>query len=234
MNLPVAEIIEWDVLNWAQLIQYWQPVVSQLPPNSNVLTIGERNGGLTSWLALLGHNVVCTDRNFPTEKARINHKRLGISQNITYGSLDIVDCDWRPASFDLIVCKSVIGGLKADPADRTTRNFDVQVQAVNNIYGLLKTDGYFLSAENMRGAGLMQYYRKVKHKETGWRYLSWDEIGKLYSQFNLRRVEAFGVIPTNFRSVLVNNSCFFLNKYILNYLPRNYKYISFITAQKIN
>lgn len=231
MQLPVDEIIEWDVLNWSQLIRLWSPIVDCLPKDSNILAIGERNGGLSTWLALLGHNVVCTDREFPGN-AQAEHRRLGISERITYSELDIVNCEWASGQFDLVIAKSVIGGLKANPADRRTRNFEVQQQAVNNVHLLLKKGGYFLSAENMVGPYLMQRYRKARHKETGWRYLSWPELQCLYQEFSMQEVAGFGVFPTNFSSGVLNRVCFFLNKHILDFLPRGYKYISFVAARK--
>ncbi|WP_276133704.1 class I SAM-dependent methyltransferase [Polluticoccus soli] len=233
MKLPVADIIEWDVLNWSQLIRFWTPIVEQLPKNSNILAIGERNGGLTTWLSLLGHKVVCTDRNFPTEKAKADHCRLRLTEKITYASLDIVHANLPTNSFDLVIGKSVIGGLKADPSDRATRNFGVQRKAVDNVYALLKNGGYFLSAENMRGTQLMQRYRLHRHKERGWRYLGWEELPLLYEQFCLREVRSFGVLPTNFHSDTVNRACYWANRYILTTLPKEYKYISFVVAQKI-
>lgn len=232
MKLPVADIIEWDVLNWSQLIRFWTPVIEQLPRNSNVLAIGERNGGLSTWLALLGHNVVCTDRDFPTQKAKNDHGRLGLTEKISYASLDIVHADWPANSFDLVIGKSVIGGLKADPSDRTSRNFEVQQKAVSNVYTLLKNEGYFLSAENMQGTQLVQRYRKYRNKDRGWRYLSWKEIPGLYEQYYLQEVQSFGVLPTNSRSSFINWACYLANRYILTILPREYKYISFVVAQK--
>jgi hypothetical protein len=230
-QLPVDEIIEWDVLNWSQLIRFWTPIVSNLPKNSNILAIGERNGGLSTWLALLGHNVVCTDREFPRQ-AQAEHYRLGVSQKITYGQLDIVNCERSSGKFDMIIGKSVIGGLKSNPADRKTRSFEVQQQAIDNVYSLLKPGGYFLSAENMAGPYMLQYYRKLRHKDTGWRYLNWDELQHLYQQFSMQRIDGFGLLPTNFSSGLLNRLCFFINKYILDFLPRRYKYISFVAARK--
>lgn len=234
MKLPVVDIIEWDVLNWSQLIRFWSPVIDQLPQNSDILAIGERNGGLTTWLALLGHNVVCTDREFPTKKAEEDHSSLGLTKKVTYASLDIVNSDWAPNSFDLVIGKSVIGGLKAAPADRTTRNFGVQQKAVNNVHALLKNGGYFLSAENMQGSVLVQQYRKYRNRERGWRYLSWSELPSLYERFHLKQVRSFGILPTNFNSRFVNQVCYLANRYILTILPKEYKYISFVVAQKNN
>jgi SAM-dependent methyltransferase len=230
--LPVNDIIEWDIPNWSQLINLWTPVLEKLPRNSKVLAIGERNGGLSAWLALQGFTVVCTDREFPTEKAKELHSQLGIADRIIYDKLDIVNCNWKSEEFDIIVAKSVIGGLKADPGNRLTRNFQVQQMAVQNIHKLLKGGGYFFSAENMQGSWLLKQFKKWKKKDKGWRYLKWQEIKDLYSDFKFAQLEAFGVLPTAFGNKTLNKGCFLVNKRVLRYLPYSYKYISFVVVQK--
>lgn len=231
MDLSVKDIIEWDVLNWSQLIRFWSPIIDVQPRTKNVLAIGERNGGLTAWLASKGFNVLCTDRTGPTDEAKALHRRLGIADNIRYGQLDVLQCGDIAEKFDLIIAKSVIGGLKADYTDRTTRTFDAQQKAVNNIYGLLNDGGYFLNAENMRGCMLMDSYRNRSGKNSGWRYLNSWEIDVLFSHFEYRDVRCFGILPTLFENDALNKLSFQLNR-ALRFLPRSYKYISFVAARK--
>jgi SAM-dependent methyltransferase len=232
MPLPINDIIEWDVLNWSELIAFWQPVLDKLDKESKVLAIGERNGGLSIWLALQGFQVVCTDREGPEEQAEILHRKHGVSGRIRYDRLDIVNCDWEKEQFDLIIAKSVIGGLKADHKDSKTRNFEVQRRAVDNIHGLLKKGGYFLSAENMQGSYLLRQIRKMKSKDKGWRYFSWNELPALYGSFQKVDTKGFGIFPTLFSDSLTNKVVFFVNKHVLQWLPNATKYIAFTTAQK--
>lgn len=231
-TLPVNDIIEWDVPNWSQLIKYWTPVLEKLPKDSKVLAIGERNGGLSIWLALLGFEVLCTDREGPTEKARELHKKYNVADKIKYGEMDIVNHNDPTPQFDIIIAKSVIGGLKADHKDKSTRNFDVQLRAVNNIYNMLKPGGYFLSAENTQGSVLLQLIRKMKGKDKGWRHFSSAEIPKLYNKFSDVQTDTFGVLPTLFSNTAINNLVFSINKYLLAILPKSVKYISFTAARK--
>jgi SAM-dependent methyltransferase len=230
VTLPVQDIIEWDVLNWAQLIRHWTPVLAKLPRNSKVLAIGERNGGLSAWMALQGFQVVCTDREYPSG-AKLLHDKLGVSEKIEYRELDIVHCAWQPEEFDVIIAKSVIGGLKDNPADRTTRSFTVQQKAIGNIYALLKKGGYFFSAENMEGGLLIKKYRALGGKDRGWRYLHPGELSTLYGIFETIDFKAFGIVPTLFRYNFLNVFSFGLNK-CLDFLPVRYKYIIFVTAAK--
>ncbi len=231
-ELPIKDIIEWDVLNWSEIIKEWTPIVEALPRGSKVLAVGERDGGLSLWLALLGFNVTCTDRIGPTEAAGKQHQKYGVADKISYGELDIVNCDWEGEQYDLIVIKSVIGGVMAVYGDQNTRNFDVQKRAVDNMHHLLKKGGVLLSVENMKGNILMHLMRKVKGKHVGWHHFTWEEIGLLYSSFGDVTTKAFGVLPTLFPSSLINNIAYFFNKYLLQFLPAKTKYIAITTARK--
>jgi SAM-dependent methyltransferase len=227
----IKDIIEWDVPNWSQLVKFWSPSIDAQPRTKKVLAIGERNGGLSAWLALKGFDVLCTDRMGPTEDARSLHQRLGIADKVAYRQLDILQCADETEKFDMIIAKSVIGGLKAEYDDRTTRSFDVQQRAVDNIYRLLNDGGYFFSAENMRGCLLMDGYRRRAGKNYGWRYLDTGEIDILYSRFRHKDVQSFGIFPTLFHNDVINTFSFRLNR-ILQFLPHSYKYISFVAARK--
>ncbi len=141
--LPVKDIIEWDIPNWERLINYWTPIVEQLPRNARILAIGERNGGLSLWLALMGFHVECTDRENPEPSASQLHRKYNVGDKVSYKALDIVHTDLPDNTYDLVIAKSVIGGLKADPRDGSTRSFEVQQKAVNNIHRLLFTKRLF-------------------------------------------------------------------------------------------
>ncbi|MCB0698584.1 MAG: class I SAM-dependent methyltransferase [Chitinophagales bacterium] len=232
MQLPVDDIIEWDVLNWSQLIRYWTPIVERLSKESKVLAIGERNGGLSLWLALLGFDVVCTDIVDTGTTAKDLHKKYGVEHKISYQTFDVVNGNLDADSFDLIVAKSVIGGLKGNRSDASTRSFEVQQKAVDNINRLLKPGGYFLSAENLTGNILLQAARRNTGKTQGWRYLHYRELSQLFQSFDLVQTKTFGILPTFFGSKFVNLIMFFINKHLLAFLPTTTKYIAFTTAQK--
>lgn len=233
-DLPFDDIIEWDIDNWGVLIKLWTPIIESLPAGSNVLAIGERNGGLSTWLALHGHNVWCTDRVYPTELAKTNHKKYGVEDKVTYGKFDVVAGDENLYNkFDLIIAKSVIGGLKLVYSDRSTRNFAVHKHAVDNIYKCLKGGGYFLSAENMEGGLLASMLRKLAGKDTGWRYLKWKELPELFSSFEIKQAKAFGIVPGLFKGKILRKFIYGINDYVFGLLPSSYKYIAFVAARKI-
>lgn len=231
-QLPVHDIIEWDVLNWSQLIRYWQPVLEQLPKSVKVLAVGERSGGLSLWLALMGFDVVCSDITEPSAKAANLHKQYGVAHKITYSKTDIVNTDEEGEQYDVIIAKSVIGGLKAERADAATRNFAVQQKAIENIHRLLKPGGYFFSAENMQGGVLIRNLRRILGRDKGWRHFSYNELKELYKGFALVQTKTFGILPTFFSHRVFNYVTYLINRYLLLFLPAESKYIAFTMAQK--
>lgn len=231
-QLPINDIIEWDVLNWSQLLHYWQPILSELPRNSKILAVGERNGGLSLWLALLGFDVVCTDMKPVTEKAIALHKKYNVAHKIEYRQLDILDTGYDREQYDIVMAKSVIGGLKANKHKSRTRNFEVQKRAVDNIYTMLKPGGFFLSAENLKGGKFTRYARKIRKKDKGWRHLGYNELSELYKSFPIVQIKTFGILPTFFSQKVSNYCMYFINRYILFFIPQHSRYISFVVAQK--
>ncbi len=231
-GLPIKDIIEWDVPNWSRLMDLWQPLIETLPKTARVLAIGERNGGMALWLALLGFTVECSDRMENFDVAKALHRRYGVIDRITYKALDIVHTATPANTYDLIIAKSVIGGLKANPADPATRNFDVQCKAVHNIHTLLAPGGYFLSAENLTGSFITGILRRVAGKNKGWRYLNVAELSPLFKDFSEVKVQGFGILPTGTSSHALNRLHFLLNRTVFNILPTSSKYIGFTTARK--
>lgn len=231
-KLPVQDIIEWDVLNWSQLIEYWQPIIETLPANSRVLAIGERNGGLSLWLALQGFDVVCTDIKETTDKAKALHKQYNVAHKIQYKTFDVINDTLEAEQYDVVIAKSVIGGLKTVRTDAATRSFDTQQKAVDHIHRLLKPGGYFFSAENLQGGFITRTIRSLTNKNNGWRHLSIHEIKTLFRAFTLVETKTFGILPTFFSGGIRNRCMFFINKNLLSFMPASSKYIAFTIAQK--
>ena len=142
-DLPLHDILGWDILNWSELIRHWQPVLQQLPKNSKVLAIGERTGGMSLWLALLGFHVTCSDILDISAEAGALHKKYGVQDRITYLQLDVVNEENYTGEFDIIIAKSVIGGLKAQRGKSRSRSFEVHRKAVDNIHRMLSQGGHF-------------------------------------------------------------------------------------------
>ena len=232
MQASLKDIIEWDVLNWAEALRIWQPIIDSLPRDSNILAIGERNGGLSLWLALQGFRVICTDRIGPTEEAIKMHQKYGVQELIEYRSFDIFNPDIPENTIDLVIMKSVLGGLKSNYQDKSSRNDDARKSAIDNIYGLLKTDGYLLTADNMQGSVPIQWLRNRHNKQAGWHYFSFSEMDTLMTLFTSSSTRAFGVLPTSFSNQALNALSHFTNKHLLQWLQASDKYIGITIARK--
>jgi SAM-dependent methyltransferase len=226
------DVIEWDVYNWSHAVEHWETTVGKLE-GGRVLCLGERNGGLSLWFALRGFQVICSDRNGPSDAARALHARHGVSQRIEYAEIDIFDLPYPENSFDLVACKSVIGGLKLVYKDASTRTLENQKLAVDQVRRVLKPGGYFLGAENMRGSLLHRWARYVrKGKKIGWRHLATDEIAWLFRDFAACDLRYFGLLGSYHRLDPINRLTSRLDTALSAVLPASWLYICFIAARK--
>lgn len=226
------DIIEWDVPNWSHLIKLWQPVLDTLPRDSKVLAIGERNGGISLWLALQGFHVLCTDRQGPTQQARDLHKRYGVEDKIAYSNFDLVNTEDFGTTYDVIIMKSVLGGVKEQYDNAASRSDATRQKAIDNAYRLLNKNGLFFSADNLKGNICLQLIKRLKNKQSGWHYFSISELQDLFKQFSSVSIQGFGVIPSNFSVSVLNNAAYIINSSLRQLLPQNSGYIAFTMARK--
>ncbi len=227
----IEDIISWDVINWSKTLQFWKSYLDI--SNGTALALGERNGGISLWLGIKGAQVICSDRKSPTEYAKNIHKKYGLIKQIVYKEVDIFCIPYPDDYFDIVACKSVIGGLKRIYHDGTTRNLSNQKIAVKEIMRVLKPGGYFLGAENLTGTKLHESLRKWKKKgKIGWRHLSTSEVQFLFTEYSEFHQKTYGFLGTFFSNNLVNRITGFVDKVISPILPDNWKYISFIVARK--
>jgi SAM-dependent methyltransferase len=232
LNYPITDIIEWDVYNWSKALEVWQPIIDQLPKDAKILAVGERKGGLSLWLALQGFNVVCTDRAAIASTAQSLHHSYNVQNKITYHEVDIVNDKLPAEAYDLVIMKSVLGGLKEAYQDARTRTSQARQHAIDNIYTCLKPGGYLLSADNMQGSSLHQYLRNRKNKDKNWYYFSPSEVQDLFKPFSPIQTVFFGIIPTHFKNPTLNKFIYFINQNLLQGLPERAKYIGITTARK--
>lgn len=233
MNTQLKQdIIEWDVQNWSHLIKLWQPVLDGLPRDSKVLAIGERNGGLSLWMALQGFHVVCTDRQGPTQQARELHRKYGVDDKITYSDFDLVNTQDFSTTYNIIIMKSVLGGLKEQYGDAASRTNAARKKAIDNIYKLLSPQGILLTADNLGGNIFLQLIKRLKNKHSGWHYFSIQELNGLCKQFSSVSVESFGIIPSKFSVPILNKAAYIINSFLWQLLPLNSAYIAFTIARK--
>jgi SAM-dependent methyltransferase len=154
------------------------------------------------------------------------HASYNVAEAIHYAQVDAVEIPYRQ-QFDLIVLKSVLGGVRMLPNKQTLQ------RVVDGIYQALRPGGQFLFAENTNASLLHQYFRGKLGRHQSWRYVSVDEIREFlreYSSFELRtagvaatfgRTEGQRTVLSNLDSLVLERIC-----------PPSWRYLAYGVATK--
>lgn len=159
----LRDIIRWDIDNWSRALPFWEKN-AELRPGMKALGVGEREGGLSLWLALKGLDVICTEYTEFPEATALLHKKYNIAHRVTYQREDVCHLSFGDARFDVVILKSMLGALQTKERQR---------KAVAEIYRVLKPGGVLLLAENTEATLFHRVIRKKFAKwASRWRYLS--------------------------------------------------------------
>ncbi len=188
------------------------------------MTFGEREGGLSLWLASQGADVVCTDYNEFPETTQELHKKYGLSEKISYAKEDITQISAPDNTYDIVMFKSVIGGLGS---------IERQEQAISELYRILKPGGYLLFAENLEATKLHTVVRKKFTNWSGyWCYPKYHQTNKLLDRFSVVEYKSHGFFATFGRSEKQRRILGSIDRSISPIIPGSWKYILFAAAQK--
>lgn len=228
MNTLINEIIEWDVRNWSVSLNYWSNKTSLNLINCTALEIGSRNGGLSLWLAKQGCNVTCSDLNGPSENARHMHKKHGIDHKVQYKDIDATNIPFENEAFDLVVFKSVLGGIGHN------KNKEAQNNAIEEIFRVLRPGGELFFAENLVASPLHSILRKYFVKwGDNWRYISIPEIEEFLYPFSHKHYFSTGFLASLGRNEKQRDILGKLDSLCLNKItPSKWKYIIVGHAKK--
>jgi len=189
----LKDIIQWDIKTWSRALPFWENNF-KLKEGMKALTIGEREGGMTLWLALKDIDVTCTDYNDFPEETRKLHKRYQVDERVSYeNEVDVTDLSRYPEnSFDVVIFKSVLGALSKK---------ERQQKAFDEMKRVLKPGGAILFAENSKGSRLHTVLRKrfIKWNHY-WRYLDYKKDKDLFSGFSSSKITTRGFSATFGRS----------------------------------
>ncbi len=219
----INDIIQWDVKNWARLIEIWRTIIED-KELKNALALGEREGGLSLWLALNNKNVTCTDyrdfKNVPLEL----HSKHKVEDKVNYSQEDATNLSFENDSYDIVIFKSMLGALGTNTK---------QKQALKEAYRVLKPGGYLLFAENLKASRLHQFARKkfISWGEN-WHYPSLDEIQEQCSDFESFEYETHGLLSPFGRSENQRKTLSLLDHTFRYITPESWRYILFGIAQK--
>lgn len=219
----MRDIVTWDVRTWSTAVLFWQKVLPQ-GKNLRCLEIGAGPGGPSLWLALQGHEVLCTNWQNTEGQAAPLHERYGVS-GISYQDVDATAIPFEN-EFDLVVFKSVIGGVgtKAD-----------QDEAMRGIYRALKPGGTLLFAENLRATVLHRLARAIAYKVRGtsWRYVTVRELRPHLQKYASHEVRTAGFLSMFGLREGQRNALAAADERVFNRaIPESWHYVSYGTATK--
>jgi len=168
------DIFQWEVCSWSRALTIWSKHLPTHRP-ATALGIGEREGGLSLWLAAEGIDVTCTDlRPFPAE-TKVLHQKYGVESRIRYQQADVTCLPFMEGSYDIVYFKSVIGALESK---------EKQVEAIREMHRVLRPGGVLLFAENLQGTAVHGWLRKrYVSWSSYWRYLDHNTDRDLFSPF---------------------------------------------------
>jgi SAM-dependent methyltransferase len=222
-----SAVMEWDVETWWPALEFWQAHSRLDLSMSRVLEIGSRNGGLSLWLAANGASVTCSDLNGPTAAARSKHRIHRLDDRITYASIDATAIPHREA-FDLVVFKSVLGGIGRDGrADR-------QQLAIDQMHAALRPGGELWFAENLTASPVHRLLRQHCTDWGGrWRYLALEELTGQLARFSDVTWESGGVVAAFGRTEPQRQMLARLDRALLNAItPTRWRYVGYGVARK--
>lgn len=227
MELLLGDILAWDSSSWSAALRFWSRNGQVAGEPLNCLEIGANRGGISAWLASLGHHVVCSDLKGVQISARPLIERAGLLDRVRFEDIDATKMPYED-TFDIVVFKSVLGGIGAGG------NKERQRLAVKQIHRALRPGGRLLFAENLTGSPLHMTLRShFREWGTRWNYLTAAEMRELLSAFSTVSFETAGFLGALGRSERQRRALARLDHVAVNaVVPPSWRYIAYGVAVK--
>lgn len=223
----MTDVLAWDAGNWSIALDYWKRHGQLSAGPLQCLEIGANQGGLSAWLASMGHDVVCSDLRGCEDRARPLIERSGVIDRVRFEDIDATAIPYEN-HFDIVIFKSVLGGVgHGDAVER-------QRAAIASIHGALKPGGRLLFAENLTGSGLHKFFRRhFVRWGNGWRYVTIEEMRDFLRPFSTLTYDTTGVLGTFGRSEPQRRMLAQVDRAALNAaVPPHWRYIMYGVATK--
>lgn len=222
----IKEIISWDVTTWKKALYYWERHMQTDISPKYCLDIGAREGGLSLWLAMKGHHVLCSDIQDTQSRARVLHQRHTFSGKIDYQDINACELTYSN-TFDIIIFKSVLGAIGSH------ENKEAIQTSINNIHRALKPGGQLLFAENL-SASYMHTVARKHFTSWGerWYYPSLADIKDWLTVFNTYNYRCSGFLSAFGRNETQRNILAHLDSCIEKLVPHSKRLIVYGVAVK--
>lgn len=218
-------IIGWDVETWGACLDFWQQYVPEFK-GKQVLELGANHGGLSLYFALQGAQVVCSDLSSPEAKARAVHQAYGQS-TVSYLALDAKALALPEQSQDLVVFKSILGGIRRGAAQ------DPKPAVMAEILRVLRPGGWLLFAENLTGAAWHMFLRRqFVAWAAQWDYLSLPDLQALTQPFAELHYQTAGIFALCGRNEFQRQQLSRLDRVLEKKWPEDQRYCVFVAARK--
>lgn len=220
----ITDIIQWDIINWSKALSFWERNIDWSFVN-HALEIGGKGGGLSLWVALHGKNIICSDLSDARLNAFELHSKYNVTEKIKYEDINAASIPYEN-KFDLILFKSIIGGIGRD------NNKSIQTETFRQVHKALAPGGKLLFAENLTSSVLHRTLRKF-NKWNYWRYVTISETQDFLKDFSDVKLQtcgfsgAFGRSESQ-RRLLGKLDSLFFDKLI----PSGWNYIVYGVAEK--
>lgn len=224
----MRDIVTWDVRTWSRAVLFWEKALGTPTQKLRVLELGAGPGGPSLWLALQGHDVLCSNWQHTEQQARPLHESYrasgGIDGRIEYLDVDATNIPYEN-EFDLIVFKSVIGGVGSKQA---------QDRAMAGIHRALKPGGRLIFAENLRGTVLHRLARAIAYRVRGtsWRYVTVRELEPHLARYATHEIHATGFLSMFGLRERQRNALAAVDERLFSRMPAAWNYVSYGTATK--
>lgn len=222
----LKDIIEWDIVNWSKAIPYWEKYGNLDSKKLKCLELGGRKGGLSLWLGLKGHEVICSDLESPEAEAKPKHNKYNLTRSIIYQSISAADIPFKN-ELDVITFKSILGGICRNGNDK------LKQEIINEIHHSLKPGGKLIFSENLKSSLLHQFFRKrFTNWGAQWNYLDYSEVKPLMSNFSKFNYTTLGFWGAFGRNEKQRNFLGKIDNWFEKIIPKKMHYIVIGVAEK--